>query len=202
LGCCWPAEQPTSDTNILNGIGWCDQQRNMIDPNMNLIVSMSLGGSSASNTAQAEYNRYAAKSNTMLIAAAGNAGPNTLSYPARLAGVVSVAAVDRFSNLASFSSTNDDVEIAGPGVSVESWHGPTSPPFATVALTGALTATISAPYAATMFTNQGTAQVGTTRLVACALSGACTGSTGSGNICVVDRGTFTFCDKVRTAPTP
>jgi subtilisin family serine protease len=52
------------------------------------------------------------------IAAAGNAGNNTTSYPGGYASVVSVAAVDANENVASFSQKNKDVEISAPGVGV------------------------------------------------------------------------------------
>lgn len=180
----------TSDANILNAVGWHVNQRNAAGSNINLVISMSLGGSGTTTAVSDEYARLTADQKTMIIAAAGNGGPGTISYPAAHPGVVSVCAVDRNSNVAGFSATNDDVEICGPGVTVQSWHGPTSPAYATVALTGALTATINAPNAASMF---GTSSV-SGRLVYCGLAGTtCAGVTGS--ICLVDRGEFTFCQK-------
>lgn len=81
------------------------------------VVSMSLGGSRyvrAENTAfQNAYN-----AGVLSIAAAGNDGNTTLSYPASYASVMSVAAVDSNMNWASFSQYNSQVEIAAPGVSV------------------------------------------------------------------------------------
>jgi thermitase len=80
------------------------------------IISMSLGGG-ASTTLR---NAVTAASNrgTLLIAAAGNDGDSTLNYPAAYPEVVSVAATDRNDAKASFSNTNSDVEIAGPGVAI------------------------------------------------------------------------------------
>ena len=54
----------------------------------------------------------------MLVAAAGNDGNSTVSYPAGYAEVVSVAATDSRDAKASFSNTNSDVEVAAPGVDV------------------------------------------------------------------------------------
>jgi thermitase len=54
----------------------------------------------------------------LLVAAAGNDGNATLSYPAAYAEVVSVAATDHNDQRASFSNANSDVEIAAPGVNV------------------------------------------------------------------------------------
>ena len=81
------------------------------------IISMSLGGGSPSVT---EDNGFTQLYNAgiLLVAAAGNAGNNTTSYPAGYASVISVAAVDQNSAVASFSQKNSDVEIAAPGVGV------------------------------------------------------------------------------------
>ncbi len=81
------------------------------------VVSMSLGGGLRSRTEENAFN--AAYNNGVLsIAAAGNGGNNTTSYPAGYASVVSVAAVDANEVVASFSQRNKDVELAAPGVSV------------------------------------------------------------------------------------
>ncbi|TMO60981.1 S8 family serine peptidase [Pseudoalteromonas aurantia] len=86
------------------------------------VTSMSLGGSGSStaerNAFQASYNR-----GVLHIAAAGNGGNSSLSYPASYDEVVSVAAVDSGERKASFSQYNSQVEIAGPGVGVNStWN--------------------------------------------------------------------------------
>ncbi|KAF7764542.1 serine protease [Pseudoalteromonas citrea] len=86
------------------------------------VTSMSLGGSGSStaerNAFQASYNR-----GVLHIAAAGNGGNSSLSYPASYDDVVSVAAVDSGERKASFSQYNSQVEIAGPGVGVNStWN--------------------------------------------------------------------------------
>ena len=86
------------------------------------ITSMSLGGSGQSAAErQAFSNSY---SQGMLhIAAAGNDGNSSMSYPASYSSVVSVAAVDSSENKASFSQYNSQVEIAAPGVNVNStWN--------------------------------------------------------------------------------
>jgi serine protease len=81
------------------------------------IISMSLGGSNqvaAENTAFT--NAYNA--GVLSIAAAGNAGTNSVSYPGGYTSVVSVAAVDANEVVASFSQYNSTVELAAPGVAV------------------------------------------------------------------------------------
>ncbi len=81
------------------------------------VVSMSLGGSRSSST---ESNAMAAHANNgvLLIAAAGNAGNNTHSYPASYDSVMSVAAVDSNRDHAAFSQYTDQVEISGPGEAI------------------------------------------------------------------------------------
>lgn len=86
------------------------------------ITSMSLGGSGSSI---AERNAFSQsyQSGMLHIAAAGNAGNSFLSYPASYDAVVSVAAVNSSESKASFSQYNSQVEIAGPGVNVNStWN--------------------------------------------------------------------------------
>ncbi|KGM53129.1 hypothetical protein N800_09775 [Lysobacter daejeonensis GH1-9] len=85
------------------------------------IISMSLGGSGSSateNTAFASLN----SAGILSIAAAGNAGNSTFSYPASYASVMSVAATDSANAKASFSQYNSAVDIAAPGVGVLSTY--------------------------------------------------------------------------------
>ncbi len=84
-----------------------------------MIISMSLGGGRASRTEESGLNAiYNNGNGILIIAAAGNAGNTTVSYPAGYASVVSVAAVDRAKVVATFSQKNADVELSGPGVGV------------------------------------------------------------------------------------
>ena len=83
----------------------------------NRIISMSLGGGASATLAsavQTATNQHGA----LLIAAAGNDGDTTVSYPAGYPEVMSVAATDRNDARASFSNMNADVEIAAAGVDV------------------------------------------------------------------------------------
>jgi thermitase len=79
------------------------------------VISMSLGGTGSTTLANVV---AAASVNSLLIAAAGNTGDSTLSYPAAYPQVVSVAATDRSDARASFSTFNADVEVAAPGVDI------------------------------------------------------------------------------------
>ena len=85
------------------------------------VVNMSLGGSSSTAT---EQNALASfyQGGMLLVAAAGNAGNSSLSYPASYSSVMSVAAVDSSRNRADYSQYNSQVEIAAPGSSVYSTY--------------------------------------------------------------------------------
>ncbi|MDP3733968.1 MAG: S8 family serine peptidase [Nanoarchaeota archaeon] len=98
------------------------------------IISMSLGGSSLA-TIEKNAIDYAVANDVLVIAAAGNSGPNvdTINYPAAYEKVVAVAALDSSLSVTSWSSrgSNDgdsvieerEVEIALPGAAVEStWN--------------------------------------------------------------------------------
>lgn len=86
------------------------------------VVSMSLGGSNSSNT---ERNAFAnhLSNGVLSIAASGNDGNNTYSYPASYDGVVAVGAVDSGNQHANFSQYTDQVELVGPGEAILSSVG-------------------------------------------------------------------------------
>jgi subtilisin family serine protease len=56
----------------------------------------------------------------LLVAAAGNGG--SVIYPAAYDSVIAVSATDEYDNLASFSSTGKQVELAAPGVDIYSTY--------------------------------------------------------------------------------
>jgi subtilisin len=73
---------------------------------------------------QAAFDNSAA-AGVLHVAAAGNSGNpkgkgNNVDYPARYDSVIAVAATDSSDNRASFSSTGDIVELAAPGVGINS----------------------------------------------------------------------------------
>jgi serine protease len=145
---------------------------------------MSLGGSNPSRTEAAAF-AQAASDGILPVAAAGNAGNTTKSYPASYPDVVSVAAVDRNKALASFSQRNDEVDLAAPGVAVLS----TTPWASNVALAvgGATFSGLSM---------EGSAGGTATGLLA---NGGLCSSAGNwtGMVVLCQRGSITFRDKVR-----
>lgn len=83
------------------------------------VVNMSLGGGSSS-TAESNAMQGFNDDGIMLVAAAGNDGNSSMSYPASYNSVISVAAVGSNESRASYSQYNSQVEISGPGSSVNS----------------------------------------------------------------------------------
>lgn len=80
-------------------------------------------GDPGTTTKAAFDNAYAA--GVLHVAAAGNSGTppgkgDNVIYPARWANVIAVAATDNSDKRASWSSTGPDVELAAPGVSINS----------------------------------------------------------------------------------
>jgi len=85
------------------------------------VASMSLGSSSSYSTLK-DACQYAADQGVLVVAAAGNDGPcsDCVSYPAKYSSVVAVSATDSSDDLASFSSTGPEIDIAAPGSSIKS----------------------------------------------------------------------------------
>jgi serine protease len=84
------------------------------------VISMSLGcnGSRCASSTESDAFANLERAGILSVAAAGNSGNTSLSYPASYASVVSVAAVDQNEQRASFSQRNSQVELAAPGVGV------------------------------------------------------------------------------------
>lgn len=101
---------PTS--GIIAGVNWAVSQNAKV-------VSMSLGGGGF-NQSFADACMAARNAGVVVVASSGNAGNSTPNYPASYPGVISVGAVDSGSNLASFSSFGVNVDLAAPGVAVQS----------------------------------------------------------------------------------
>jgi subtilisin family serine protease len=86
------------------------------------VINMSLGGNKniflewACNLAYYD-------DGLLLVAAAGNGGSvngGSVIYPAAYSSVIAVSATDEYDNFASFSSTGKQVELAAPGVDINS----------------------------------------------------------------------------------
>jgi thermitase len=100
-----------STAGIANCIVWASQQGDRV-------ISMSLGGPASTTLEQAVQTAWNNGNGAVIVAAAGNDGNSTVSYPAGYPEVVSVAAVDSSDAHASFSNVNGDVEVSAAGVDV------------------------------------------------------------------------------------
>lgn len=150
------------------------------------VISMSLGGSLLNPLEQKTFaNLYTA--GILSIAAAGNAGNKTISYPAGYSSVVSVAAVDSNKAWASFSQFNKDVELAGPGVAVLS----------TVPMGTGTASTLSVGTTAYAPGGMDGSPVGTASAPLADFGlGDAVNTAVAGKVCLIARGTIAFSDKV------
>ncbi len=80
------------------------------------IINMSLGGGFSETVKTAVEAAFTA--GVLVISSAGNGNYQGSGYPAAYAESLSVAAVDKFDQRASFSNYGDTVDIAAPGVSI------------------------------------------------------------------------------------
>lgn len=104
-------------SSIIAGIDW--SITNKMD-----IINLSLGTTSHSSTLQQVVDR-ANNAGILVVAAAGNNGladgsGDHVNYPARYPSAIAVAATDTYNKRASFSATGNTVEVAAPGVSINS----------------------------------------------------------------------------------
>ncbi len=99
-------------STILSGIEWAKNN------SMN-IISMSIG-SSENNTAVFDAVNAAYDSGILLVAAGGNTGGGPVLYPAAYDSVIAVTAIDQNGQRASFSPIDPKIEVAAPGVSINS----------------------------------------------------------------------------------
>jgi minor extracellular protease Epr len=111
-----------------NGAGTSVSYINAIDdcciPNGADIINLSLG--TTVDTGYFErFRGYYEEDNVLVVAAAGNMGPNTNFWPAQYPHVISVGAVHDASlanGLWGYSTTNTNVELVAPGVGITSTY--------------------------------------------------------------------------------
>ncbi|MFU8766911.1 MAG: S8 family peptidase [Candidatus Methanoperedens sp.] len=101
-------------SDVIAGIDWSTA-------NGMQVITMSLGSSGSSNSLEmAVDNAY--NQGIVIVAAAGNDYGGTVSYPARYDSVIAVTATDSGDNIASFSNTGQEAELAAPGVGIYSTY--------------------------------------------------------------------------------
>lgn len=163
------------------------------------IINMSLGGGGANSTEENAFNDFVANGG-LVVAAAGNDGNSARSYPAGYSAVMMIGANDADNNIADFSqypscttgkgrrTTTDEticVEVTAGGVDTLS----------TYPAGGASMATLSADgtgFASSAMENTGNASAATYYLGL----GDSVDANASGKVCVIDRGSVSFYDKV------
>jgi subtilisin family serine protease len=155
------------------------------------VISMSLGGGGQSQTERQTFDDLRA-AGMLSIAAAGNAGDTSISYPAGYESVMSVAALDENKTKAAFSQYNADVEIAAPGVlvlsTVPEGHGSMgeltvgTQVYAPIPLDGSAMGTVTAKLA-----DFGLGDKVNTKV--------------AGKVCLIQRGNITFAEKVQNCVT-
>ncbi|WP_059104808.1 S8 family peptidase [Shouchella shacheensis] len=102
------------NSDIIRGIDWAIE--NDID-----IANLSLGGPTPSQALEDAVNR-ADNSGVLLVAATGNSGAGSVSYPARYDSVLAVGAVDSSNQKANFSQYGEGLDIVAPGVEIGSTY--------------------------------------------------------------------------------
>lgn len=85
------------------------------------VINMSLGSSTSTFTLQLAVN-YAYGKGVTIVAAAGNDGTSSVSYPAAYSGVIAVGAIDSGGNRAEFSNYGSKLDLMAPGVSLPSTY--------------------------------------------------------------------------------
>ena len=104
------ADVSASAVGVVRGLDWVVRQGARV-------VNLSLMGSQ--NALLAEAVAAAARRGVILVAAAGNNGPNAKpAYPAALPQVIAVSAVDKRGRAYDRANRGDFVEFTGPGVEI------------------------------------------------------------------------------------
>ena len=164
------------------------------------IISMSLGGGGANSTEENAFKDFTANGG-LVVAAAGNDGNSVRSYPAGYPSVMMIGANDSNNNIADFSqfpgcttgrgrrATTDEticVEVTAGGVNTLS----TFP--AGLASAAGLSAD-GTSYETSAMENYGTVNQGAIYFMGTAEA---VDTDAAGKVCVIDRGTISFFDKV------
>lgn len=151
------------------------------------VINMSLGGTRANKTEERAFKQLS-DAGILSIAAAGNDGNTRHAYPASYDAVVSVAAVDAAEQIAAFSQQTDQVELAGPGVSILSSVPRGTGEKVELSVAG------SGFEASAM---EGTARLQATGALANCGIGDAPCSDAADKVCLIERGVISFAEKVQ-----
>ena len=103
-------------SDLIEGLQWC------VNNNMD-VINMSLGAPTDNQSFHdAIFNAYQA--GIIQVASAGNNGEydGAISYPAKYPETIAVSAVDEYDGFAYFSSYGSEIDLAAPGVSINSTY--------------------------------------------------------------------------------
>jgi serine protease len=81
------------------------------------VINLSLGGGGYTDTMKNAV-QYATNNGALVVAAAGNDGQGSVSYPAAYSECLAVSALDPDETLASYSNYGSAIELAAPGTNV------------------------------------------------------------------------------------
>jgi serine protease len=98
-----------SDSDVAAGIVWATDHTARV-------INMSLGGATSSRVLS-DAVQYATSHGVLVVAAAGNES-GAVGYPARIATVLGVGAIDSTLARASFSNTGTGLDLVAPGVDI------------------------------------------------------------------------------------
>jgi subtilisin family serine protease len=167
------------------------------------IITMSLGGGAANSTEENAFNDFT-NNGGLVLAAAGNDGNNTRSFPAGYKSVMMIGANDANNNIASFSQFPSNTVTTGRGKKKKT---ETDDGFGVEVTAGGVDTLSTFPAGlATLSTasvDGGTIQSSAMENTGSASAGIyfmgtaeSTDGAASGKICVIDRGVISFHDKV------
>ncbi len=112
-------------SDITQGISWARQWVGKNGERVN-VINMSLGGSLPNKTMHRELIRAVQEGITVVCAAGnfgdGKAGTPEISYPAYYPECLAVGAVELNTRVASFSNSNDQIDVVAPGVKTYSTY--------------------------------------------------------------------------------
>jgi subtilisin family serine protease len=176
-----------STSDIMEGVRWLVETAGV------KVVNMSLGGRTKSRTEENFYKSMRSKG-VLVVAATGNDGARSISYPAGYPVNVAVGAVDKANAIADFSNQGRNIDVVAPGVGVLSSvpRGQGSEASADHASLGSL--------AAYGMEFAGKTNGTTGNIVDCGLgqAGEFPASVAN-NVALIQRGTISFADKVTNA---
>jgi len=167
------------------------------------IITMSLGGGGSNSTEENAFDTFT-NNGGLVLAAAGNDGNNTRSFPAGYKSVMMIGANDADNNIASFSQFPSDTVTTGNGrnqktetddgfgVEVSAGGVNTLSTYPAGLATLSSAAVDGVPVASSAMENIGSAS-GSTFFMGTAEA---TDPGANGKICIIDRGVISFHDKV------